>query len=249
MNKKEEKIYLEKFKDQYPDFPKGDIVVPDPKERGPDFLIVRRGKVVGFEVTELFKECFPNQTPKQLIESEREKVITEARNKCISDSVPGVSAFILFNNNKLNKGNRSTVAEKLSNIIKNNIPEIKIPLSIKNNCIGLNDIPPQISSIMLYRPKEDCNHHWSTVPVGWTDENLIKILQNALNDKEKKMTKYLKKCSTCWLLITSYGWNPSSFFNASKETISHKYSSSFDKAFYLEEFTKRLIELKLIKNA
>ncbi|MCK4532642.1 hypothetical protein KAU39_02550 [bacterium] len=242
MNKKEEKIYLEKFKDQYPDFPKGNIRVPNPKENAPDFLI--DDIVFGVEVTEVFKKCFPNQTCKQLIEQERQIVINIARNKCLSAFVPGVSAFIFFNNNKLNKSDRNAVGEKLSNIIKNNIPEIKTLLTIEN------DLPSQISSIMLYRPKEDCNHHWSTVPVGWLDENLIKILQNALDSKEEKLiSKYLKKCSTCWLLITSHGWKPSSFLEASKETINHKYSSSFDKAFYFEGYTERLIELKLIKNA
>lgn len=83
---------------------------------------------------------------------------------------------------------------------------------------------------------------------GDVETDFHEHLQNIINRKSKKYSKYLKKCNKCWLVIAALGLRASSFYEFVDEMKNYQYDSPFEKVFFLEATKKVLRELKVRKN-
>jgi hypothetical protein len=76
VSKETELFYLEKFKENFPSFPKG-IIFPDER---PDFLVKAPSEIIGIEITGFYRETSSStRPPLQQRESVRHKIITLAK--------------------------------------------------------------------------------------------------------------------------------------------------------------------------
>lgn len=99
-----------------------------------------------------------------------------------------------------------------------------------------------IDAISIMRINEN---YWLDPGAGFAEPNLVKDIQNCLDNKNAKLKEYLKKCSTCWLLIVASA-KPSSFINPNGESLNYVYTSDFERV-YLLDYPRQPYLLKLGK--
>jgi hypothetical protein len=87
---------------------------------------------------------------------------------------------------------------------------------------------------------------WSAPAAGWVQSDCIDLIQSRLDAKEIEYPDYRKACDECWLLISASGFHPSSLFSPSRETLEHRYKTSFEKVFLMECFSGSLKELSRV---
>lgn len=86
----------------------------------------------------------------------------------------------------------------------------------------------------------------SAPEAGWVQTDCIALIQSHLDAKGTLYETYRTACDECWLLIASSGWQPSSLFQPSLETLQHEYVTAFQKVCWMEGFSHSLIELRTV---
>jgi hypothetical protein len=96
VNKETELFYLEKFKENFPSFPKG-IISSDER---PDFLVKAPSEIIGIEITGFYRETSSSaRPPLQQRESVRHKIITLAKSIYDNRGLPPVFVSVHFDLN------------------------------------------------------------------------------------------------------------------------------------------------------
>ena len=107
------------------------------------------------------------------------------------------------------------------------------------------DLDDPLLSIHIYTLEKDSKHLWKNARAGWAMENCIELFQEAISKKDKLIKSYLVRCNNCWLLMVGE-IKPSSFIHPNENTINHKYSTSFNRIYYLDLSLMRLHEMKTV---
>jgi len=238
-----ERRFVEAFKSSFSDFPQGNIL----KGEQPDFVIINEQRKIGFEVTRIYQANVKGKRPQKEIESERRAVVYEALRNYEKKGLPPIDVSIHFGSNPFNKKNRNSYASALADFVAANIPPENSWLTFENNYENPDVLPYEFHSVRIARYSFMAKNHWFDPDAGWMKEDFAFEIQQALSKKESRLPFFRKDCIAHWLLIVAEGFSPSSFFDPSEKTLSQQYESSFDRAFFLELFTRKSLELKLIK--
>jgi len=101
-----------------------------------------------------------------------------------------------------------------------------------------------VAEVSIYLIGDQGQSCWSSAPAFWLWETEQRV-QVALDEKEPKASEYRNFCRELWLLIVAdRSWLSSKFFpdqNFAKAT----FSSSFDRAFLLDEASSFVYELRI----
>jgi hypothetical protein len=93
VNKELELFYLGKFKENFPSFPKGEII-PD---ESPDFLVKVPNEIIGIEITGFYRQTSSSaKPPLQQRQSVRHKIIALAKTCYDHKGLPPVFAGVHF---------------------------------------------------------------------------------------------------------------------------------------------------------
>jgi hypothetical protein len=232
--KKQERQFIEIFKEVFDGFPDGELIQDDK----PDFRVVTVQGEIGIEVTQInIKEL--KQT-----ESETQKLISEAIKIYEAKNLPKLCVGIHFSGQPVfRKTNRVSMAAKLANLIALNIPDEKCTVTIENDWNDSQSFPYEFEAVDILRMPKSKRNLWQGGSFGFFHENFIKKLEAIVSRKESELVGYCSSCIAQWLLIVSENNSPSTFFNPSERTLAPRYNSSFNKVFFLNLPAKKIFNI------
>ena len=237
--KRKEAFYLEILRCEIADFPSGDLIKCN---ESPDFLFRTPHDILGIEVRRIFQETKKRELPLQSQESERRKIIQRAKQLCAS--LPPLAVSVHFSTYpSITKKDQLPLCKKIVEIVRSHVQQKDAQIRIPNSTDS-TELPDQVALIDILGLPESCNHIWSVPEAGFIQKDYVPDIQSVLNEKEQLLPKYLCKCDRCWLLVVSEGYAPSSLFEPSSETTQYLYESSFERVFYIDGFSKKVVELK-----
>jgi len=227
----------------------GQIIDNRINKGGPDFLVYSTNKIIGIELTRIFQDSTPRRINFQTSDSISNDILFRIRDLMIQKELIHFQINLsFFINEKMTKKKREIFAKKIFTIINKNIHRNDPHITIENDFEDLDNFPETVDSITIIRVTKLKQPFVTTSRYGLVQKDMIKLLTEAVNKKEKKISSYKKKSDEQWLLIHTDALGSGSFFSPSKESIEHKYISSFRKAFFLNSFDQEVFELKSLKN-
>lgn len=243
--KRKELQQLETFRSLFPEFPVGREIITE----RPDFIIEDQTRRTGIEVTSIFHKPRRNGVPLQKQESERQQLVTEASKVYTASGHPKAHVSIHFaGDSKFHKHNRPVYARTIANLVASKIQIIDRHGYVENDYQSAETFPFEIHSLHIYR-SEALDTTFFSIPVaGFVQEDFVSIIQEKLIEKDEALRKY-QECTEYWLLILAEWSAPSSFFNPSQQTLSHEYTSTFDRVFFLNIFGRKLSQLIIVGGA
>ncbi len=232
--------HLNRFKAVFNEFPDGKII----QSESPDFIIDDGSRKICIEVTKIYKTNSSQEPPKQAIESTCRKIAEAASFKCEERQIPPLEVSLHFiHKPEILKTQRDALSEKIANFICNHIPKPNTVHSI-DHVYDDPIFPEHIHTITIGRFNVLTKHHFNVPTAGWVQQNFSSELQNAIDSKNKKLSRYNNNCVEHWLLIVSEGNSPSTFFEPSGDTRNIIFQSNFNRTFYMESFSQIYWELK-----
>jgi hypothetical protein len=209
----------------------------------PDVCVLTHYGRIGVEVTELHRQPRPGEPPRQLLESERSKMVAQAGALAQSAQIPPLDVAVHFTDRVgVEKRDRELAAGSLLALVLENVPDAGQSVTIEM-WRRPSDALPGVRLVRVFRHEALTKHHWAVPDAGWVQSDFVPELQQVIDDKNSRHAAYRRRCDECWLLVTVSGGRPSGLFEPSEETRGHIYRSSFSKTFFLEVFGQMLIEL------
>ena len=232
---KEHFLIFRKFID---DMPVGEIWHDD----RPDFLVCSKDGVIGIEHS--LVHIPKSKHPLQAIESQTDEIISIAKEIAELSGVPPIQANFHFRvREDIDKASRIGMAKEIAHLIYHAVANDIKPRNMME--LFYPEFDDAIVSINIYTLQKESEHFWSAVRAGWSMESCIDIFKESICKKELLISSYLKKCKECWLLLVGEA-KPSGFVHPNEDTINYRYSSSFNKIYYLDLTHRNLHRLKTI---
>jgi hypothetical protein len=242
-NKARERRIIELFKSALAYFPEGEIFAGEEQERPDAVVATPRGKI-GIEITSLYD----NELKRK--ESECEKAVAAARLLYEKQGLPALHVSVhIGGENSFNRASRERFASAIVGLVAANVPPPGKYVALENDFNNPKQFPYEIDCIHIYRYSWPDKNNWTAPSAGFYREHFIEELQRVISDKDAKLGGYMPDCKEQWLLVVAENSSPSTFFDPSKETVSHIYESAFDKVFVMELFKVKVFELTLVKKA
>jgi hypothetical protein len=224
MSKDSELFYLNKFKENLPAFPQGQIAVTE----SPDFLIKTARGTTGVEFTNYFRQMSSEaQHPLQARERVRRRIIDRAKAIYDSSAFSPVSVWVHFDFNFHCRTSEVEVfAERLVQLAQSSqLPQAHekhwMRDEIKLN--GVHSLDVRRSTM----PKS----YWSAPLVSFVPRMNVQQIQLILDKKTALCEAYRKKCDEALLVIVMDRFRASSFSQLPEGTEDHAFSHGFDFAF------------------
>ncbi|MCH8941615.1 MAG: hypothetical protein IIA48_04135 [Bacteroidetes bacterium] len=210
----------------------------------PDFKIIVNKQKIGIELTRIFNET--GNPPLQAIEGDYNKITNYVNQKLLKTKLPPLEVYLLFSQNPIPRlKSKKEIGNKIFKLIKRNVPDKNKYIAIKNDFENDDIIPYELSNINIANFPVLEKHFVNTSSFGWVNKVFSDLIQSIIKKKEIKLRKYDKTCIKFWLLIHTGGYSGASMFEPSNETISHNYSSKFNKVFFMDNFEKKVYSLKI----
>lgn len=241
-NKKEiERYHIELFRETLSEFPSGTII--DSEE--PDFLIEDSGKVIGIEITELYHEAPQSARPMQALENLTEQVVDEARSIHAINGGPVLTVRVEFDlGPKFGKSRRAEVASKLAELVLATNVDVGGEVKLQNEYDDLDAFPKEIARIRIQRSPFRSRPLWSAPRAAFIPRLDVELLQERIDEKNKRAAAYRQKSQEIWLVIVhNLSFSLASSFDRCDEAFKHSYRSNFNRTFMLNVFDKRSDEL------
>ncbi len=206
----------------------------------PDFIIKIDGRMVGVELTEIFKQFDKSTTHLreteelllQTVESFTDQIVSDARRIYFKASNVPVQAKILFSQ-ITRRQNRRDLAELLANKICNMLSE-KVDIWSAATDDGPQLLIDGVSRIFICKVREKRFAHWNVMRPGIAANLTPELLQERIDHKAQKLNGYSenKKLEEIWLLLVADRTHPSQMLHHGSDFPSESLSSPFDKTFY-----------------
>jgi len=237
-----ERYHLELFRETRPDFPLGSVI--DSEE--PDFLIENSGTtILGVEVTELYREPPAEGRPMQAWENLAKQIVEEACAIHTDRGGPTLTVRVEFDlASRLRPARRSQVALKLAELVLSTDIDIDGAVRLENHHEELEEFPEEITRIRIQRSRFRSRPLWSAPRAAFIPRLSATLLQERINEKNKRTGMYRRKSLEVWLVIVhNLHFSLASSFENIGEAVKHNYHSQFDRTFILDAFGKRSEEL------
>ncbi len=185
-----------------------------------------------------------NGSPLRQHEAIKERIVEKAKQRVIETNLPPIHIGVFFNG-FIEKHREETVTNALILAILKNYP---IQQGQQIDIGGIEStfpLPNEIHCIMGSNIPGSKKHSWFAEETGFVDTEFSGQLQDIINSKAEKINNYLKRCNKCWLIIAALGFSASSFYEPSKEMLEYVYRAPFEKVFFIEAFSRYIVELKV----
>lgn len=237
-------LYFNSFRLKVSDFPTGSVSHDDV----PDFLIspsLTQEPHLGVEITQIFREHSPGKCPEQQFEAEELLIVGGAQKLAVDFQLPPLFVSVCFSfHQRPKKQDRSSNIEQLVNSISKNLPtEHDFTLVLRSQ----HGLPSEIDEVRVRRFPRITKAVWNPVHAGFVMEGCAKDFQKTINIKHESLMRYKQRCSICWLLIVADWFSgPAAYFEPSDETLSHEFTTLFERVYFLESFSGRVSRLRTV---
>ncbi len=241
--KKLESHRLERFKTFLGDkFPDGEV---EPTEE-PDFLVRGTDRIVGIELTDLYRPTPVGQIPDQASESMRKRVIDRARAIYVSRSLPPVLASFFLNDRiHIEKREVERIATQLVDLVAQSIPAIGAKCQIPTGWDDLRELPSVVHEVSVHRIASVTETFFSNPGSTWVPQLTREDVQRTLTSKDGKCPAYLTKCDEVWLLINADMETMATWFQIEPEVLDETFETPFDRVYLVQHFGGRATALKV----
>jgi len=238
--------YLDVLRRSVDKFPSGSI---QPTER-PDFLVGSAKPVLGIEFTRIFSRGDSDSPSPQSQDSERDLVAERAQALAEDRGISTVLADVYFDSTlTIGKRDRASIAEQLVDLVSTNMPALDEHQSLENRHPITSKFPPQVRAVSVWRFKSLTSHLWQVGDAGIVTEDFASHLQQLITDKNTKVRDYRTNCDECWLAIVADWRGPSGFFEISDKMSGKSYVTDFDRVYFVEGYSGRVLALNTHTNA
>ena len=229
-----EQMHFDAFRTLLSDFPGGSVQRGVPP--APDFLVTAAGEVVGIEITSI-------STERREQEELRLATINTGQSEYERRGGPPVLASFFWNEAPIGKQIKTrTLGTKLADLVEQNLPLNNGVTELgwlELKTVGLAEL---LDSVRIAR-FSDISTHWTAPDAGYICSE-HDVAQSLVTQKERKLASYRTACSKAWLLIVAEGISISRTVDC-EGLAQMELSSSFDRAFLLDFFRRKLYPLKL----
>ena len=230
------------FKELIDDFPVGQV---EPSEK-PDFIVRAADRMVGFELTDLYRESFPDQMPQQASEAMRHKVVERAKNIFDSRGLPPVKASFHFNDRiHIKKSEVEPFALELANLVSDNLPASESGLMIPDGWQDTRLLPNILHKLTVHRLEIFTKTFFSSPSATWVSNIRRLDIERILADKEPKLKSYRTRCDEAWLVINADIESMATWFEFDSGVLQEAFQTKFDRVYLVEHFRKRAHQLRI----
>jgi len=224
VSKEAELFYLERFKENFSNFPQGDIW-PD---ESPDFLVKSANEIIGIEFTHFYRQMSSETPfPLQARESVRQKIISQSKSIYDKSGFAPVCVWVHFDLNFHCRTSKiRSVAERLVQLAKCSLSDQTDEKNWVRDDIQINGI----HSLCVKRPIMK-KSYWRAPLASFVPEARPQQLQEILDKKSALCEGYRRKCNKAWLIIVMDRFRASSFSLIPGSIADRPFSHQFDSAF------------------
>jgi hypothetical protein len=246
VKKAREQAYLERFRENFADFPEGEVV---PFEH-PDFLIKTQSRRIGIELTEYHVQE-PDEgwgSPMRAREGREDKVLRTASKRYQSKGLPAVAVHIHWNSHQVfSSRSVQELAADLADLVQELLPEPGHEAAIRHRRHpAWRSLPQEVTSLSIDRRRNFSKNVWTSVR-GASVPTLAppELQQIIMRTKGAKVPSYRQQCREVWLLIVARGFEPSTFGDLGSEVEVHEFETTFDRVFFLHHADEYVAELRV----
>jgi hypothetical protein len=243
MKKERELAHLELFREILSSFPTGTVE----ESESPDFIIHTDRGLLGIEHTQVFQPGPPHGGSLQAQDSLARSAVKRASELHIQSGGPPLLVQILFNpQRRIRKRNIDEIATAISGTIAKADVKPGDQLLLGRTPATLGSFPKEVALIAVRRPLQELEdrHHWRASSAGFVPMLGPDYVQAVIDRKEPKLVTYNDKCAEVWLLIVAEALRAPSSVDIDGSAVTHKYTTNFDRVFFLWYFDHSLLELK-----
>jgi len=163
VKKARERAYLERFRENFADFPEGEVV----SFEHPDFLIKTQSRRIGIELTEYHVQE-PDEgwgSPMRAREGTEDKVLRTASAQHQSKGLPAVAVHVHLNSHQVFSSRRvQALAADLADLVQENLPELGHEATIRHrHHPAWRSLPQEVTSLSIDRRKNFSKNSWTSV--------------------------------------------------------------------------------------
>lgn len=232
-----------RLKENLTGFPEGDIV---PGE-SPDFTVEATGGRIGIEVVGLFRnELDSGGLPRRARERLQDKSLWEAKRlyEARTEALPFVEVGVHWSPHApVAKARLGEIAGALADLVATNLPDQGDHARLGYPHPVWKTLPKEVDHLFVSCPASLPENAWGSSRGDAVPTLIADGLQEAIDGKEGKLASYRKSRSEVWLLIVSDGLAPSNNFELAPEVERTRFSTGFDRVFYMHYSKGLVLEL------
>jgi hypothetical protein len=236
--------WVHRLKRLLPDFPEGEII---PSECDPpDVLVKDRGRILGIEVSRLFRPPAPNECQTlQARESTIQKIVDLAHEVHLNAGLSDARVFAVFNNQRIASNEVQPLARALADIVRRNLPADGARSEEDYTWDNRAYFPEKIDKVMISR-LFPCDTTWHGREAAWGGSCDAVQVQARIDAKNARYDHMRRQCDASWLLlVTDSTTGLASHLQLTPEAQAHCYATPFARVFVTELFFTRVHELRL----
>src|SRR5215217_263934 len=160
LQKAKERAYLQRFHENFADFPDGEVV----SSERPDFLIKAGSGRIGIEVTEYHVQE-PDEgwgSPMRAQEGTEDKVLRMASEKHQSKGLPPVIVHVLWHPHQAFSHRRTQeLATDLADLVQEHLPDTGHSVTISHHHSAWRSLPQVVASLRIDRRIKGSKNSWT----------------------------------------------------------------------------------------
>jgi hypothetical protein len=192
----------------------------------PDFLVEFSDRIVGVEITQLFR---PESG--RVIEGTQERILEEACRKAQDQNLPAAHVTLFFNlREPPDTAARRRIADAVVGVVAARMPPAGESVALE----GVPGQPREVDLIAVNRVHCGPHGRWTWLEAGAIDGNAICVVQKAITQKSERLSSYLERCHECWLLLVADSFRTSGRLAFDDCCTSHVFMSPFARTYVLD---------------
>jgi hypothetical protein len=232
--KRTEENHLHRFRDNFPEFPAGQITSGE----HPDFLVKSPEGMIGIEHTRYIRGELGAK------EHAEDIALWLASQAYEHQGFPPVEVYVLWNfHEKPTRRAMPQFVTTLSEFVARHLPPPGDETTIRYPHPSWRHLPREIISLTISRKRTMEENFWVSGRGGFVPELVPADLYKIINRKEGKVSSYRQDCKQVWLLIVANGFEPSTHCSLTPEIENFQFETDFDRVFFMHYFDGLVVEL------
>jgi hypothetical protein len=213
----------------------------------PDFTLTSGTSRVGLEVTRIFHPAEIKGKPRKVVESLRDRVLSQAQRLYHETGNPPVHVSVFFKSGQpIEKSEVSPLARKLVSLVIRNLPDSDSCKKEEFNWTNRKWFPEELDQIMVWRFSWATKSNWSAPDSEHVPKCSIELIQESISKKNSKFSCYAETHPNCWLLIVADDFSLSGTFEFTHAVLAHGYTSNFERIYLVQPFSPQVYSLSAL---
>jgi hypothetical protein len=176
-----------------------DAILEPGIEPAPDLVFTHLGKIIGLEHTRLFGDDGTSRNSFQAHEARIDEIVEKAQTEYIKRHLPPVEVKVFITQRVIPKARVQSLTEWIVNAVENSMPECPGTAELRND--WTTNFAEEVDLIRMIRFDGQTSSFFFAPRSAWIRTIDPQWLQRKIDEKAKRLPKYLTACSRVWLLL------------------------------------------------